>query len=88
MTQHLSPLPEPGDRVRIIGVMPNDPAPLPVGTEGRVNEVHPEVGQIWMEWDNGSRLILLTSDPYTIIRHAGPHPIEDEIRRRLGESDG
>ncbi len=60
-------LPLTGDRVRMTGLMPRDPAPLPVGTEGTVREVRPEVSQIFVTWDNGSHLILLTTDPFEII---------------------
>lgn len=47
--------------------MPKDPAPLPVGTAGTVRGVNAQVGQIYVDWDNGSHLILLTTDPYQII---------------------
>lgn len=65
-------IPEVGDRVKMTGVMPNDPAPLPVGLEGTVRGVHPSVGQIYVDWDadpEGHRrsLILLTTDPFRII---------------------
>lgn len=56
----------------MVGVMPNDPDPIPVGTEGTVTGgSEPSfnmAGQIWVEWDNGRSLILLTTDPYTIVR--------------------
>lgn len=61
------PLPRPGDRVEMTGVMPDDPAPLPVGTTGTVTDIHPEVGQILVDWDIDRTLILLTSDPYRIL---------------------
>lgn len=63
---------KPGDRVRMIGVMPNDPDPIPIGMEGTVEEVLPEVGQIWVDWDPDNQgrqrsLILLTNDPFQVI---------------------
>lgn len=60
-------LPEPGDRVEMTGTMPDDPAPLPVGTTGTVTDVRPEVGQIFVDWDVDRTLILLASDPYRVI---------------------
>lgn len=59
--------PNAGDRVRMTGLMPNDPAPLPIGTEGTVVVCHPKVRQITVDWDNGSSLILLPTDPYEVI---------------------
>ena len=63
-----------GDRVRITGVMADDPAPMEVGTEGTVTHVH-EGGygigqQISVKWDNGRSLMLLPHDPFRIISHA------------------
>lgn len=60
---------KPGDRVKITGVMPNDPDPLPIGSTGTVTEVRAEVGQIYVDWDPevGRSLILLTVDPFEII---------------------
>ncbi|WP_181273657.1 DUF4314 domain-containing protein [Brevibacterium oceani] len=60
--------PEAGDRVRITSTMPEDPDPIRVGTEGTVREVHVDVGQIRVDWDGGRTLILLTSDPFEIVR--------------------
>jgi Domain of unknown function (DUF4314) len=62
-----------GDRVRIVGIMPNDPDPIPVGMEGTVEEVVPEVGQIWVDWDEDTEgrkrsLILLMNDPFEVVR--------------------
>jgi len=64
---------QPGDRVRITGVMPNDPNPIPIGTEGTVREVHEDVGQIHVDWDpdpvtrRSRGLILLTTDPFVVV---------------------
>lgn len=62
-----APLPQPDDRIRVTGVMPEDPEPIPVGEEGTVTDVQPEVGQIHVDWDSGRRLILLTTDPFEIV---------------------
>jgi hypothetical protein len=60
-----------GRRVRIIGVMPDDPNPLlPIGTTGTVTWLgqwtNEHTEQIGVSWDNGSSLILLPSDPFEI----------------------
>lgn len=60
-------LPQVGDRVRVTGVMANDPDPIPVGTEGTVTGVSEFAGQIFVAWDNGRRLILLAEDPWVVI---------------------
>lgn len=60
---------KPGNRVRITGVMPGDPDPLPIGATGTVTDVHASVGQILVDWDPevGRSLILLTTDPFAVI---------------------
>ncbi len=70
------PLPKVGDRIRITGVMPDEPAPMPVGAEGTVRGVnkssylHSGI-QIDVHWDNSSRsLMVLGTDPFTIISRA------------------
>lgn len=45
-----------GTRVALVE-MPNDPVPIPAGTWGTV--VGGNGAQIWVEWDNGSRLALI-----------------------------
>lgn len=93
------PRPEMGDRVRMTGVMPNDPAPIEVGTEGTITYVGHEFGQYGVAWDNGRSLMLLAKDPFVILeraRHAvvqGQHERLDTIRRYLpanytADSDG
>lgn len=61
-----------GDRVRMAGVMQNDPDPIPPGSEGTVDWVgqwdHPYTRQIGVAWDSGRRLMLLEGDPYEVIR--------------------
>jgi hypothetical protein len=60
-----------GSRVRMTGVMLNDPCPLPVGLEGTVVQVNPAFEQIYVEWDeqDGVRrtLILLFEDPFEVV---------------------
>ncbi|WP_433206731.1 DUF4314 domain-containing protein [Nocardia sp. CA-107356] len=65
---------EPGDRVRITGIMPNDPDPLAVGATGTVTKVRDS--QIDVDWDNGRRLILLDDDPFAILTDTGGEDIE------------
>jgi hypothetical protein len=71
-----SPPPKVGDRIRITGVMPDDPAPMPVGAEGTVRAVNDSSYlasgiQIDVAWDNSSRtLMVLGTDPFTIISRA------------------
>lgn len=67
-------LPVAGQRIKITGVLPEDPDPLPVGAEGTVTQVT-ELGgaipglkaQICIDWDNGQTLFLIDTDPYTIL---------------------
>lgn len=56
-----------GDRVRMTGIMPNDPAPLAVGEEGTVRAVFnpdSDMAQIDVVWDSGRTLLLLPGDPF------------------------
>lgn len=52
---------KPGDRVKLV-FMPNDPHPIPEGTEGTVVDVqqmdwgHDKFSQVSVNWDNGRRL--------------------------------
>ena len=53
-----------GARVRIIE-MPNDPNPVPRGTEGTINYIGKFPGpgqQIGVAWDNGSTLMLIVGE--------------------------
>ena len=64
-------IPKPGDRVRITGIMKDDPDPLDIGDEGTVEEVFNlfdhRLTQIDVTWDSGRSLLLLPSDPFQII---------------------
>jgi len=78
-------IPAVGDRVRMVGLMPDDPDPIEVGTEGTVTGIGGSIGgrvQIFVEWDTSRSLILLDTDPFVRVASG---PIEAEIRRRLGE---
>lgn len=50
-----------GDRVKLV-FMPNDPDPIPPGTEGTVRDVqhmdwgHDKFSQVHIDWDNGRTL--------------------------------
>lgn len=61
-----------GDRVRMTGIMFDDPCPMEVGAEGTVEMVTEPMygmpGQIMVKWDNGRGLILLSNDPFMVIR--------------------
>lgn len=68
-------IPEVGDRVRMVGVMSNDPAPMDVGAEGTVVDVGHELPSAWgsgrqifVDWDDGRSLILLSTDPFVVVR--------------------
>lgn len=65
-------IPKTGDRVRVTGVMPNDPDPIPVGTTGTVTGVGDRLfrdspTQIFVDWDIKRSLILLDSDPFEVV---------------------
>jgi hypothetical protein len=65
-------IPTEGDRVRMTGLMPGDPDPIPVGLEGTVVDSNPDVEQIYVSWDADEHgrvrsLILLTTDPFVVL---------------------
>lgn len=63
-------IPQVGDRVKMTGVMQNDPCPMEVGAEGTVDYIGTAIQgrtQIGVEWDNGRGLILLDCDPFVIM---------------------
>ena len=59
---------KPGDRVRL-NHMPDDPDPLPAGSEGVVVAVHDEfMPQLEVRWDSGRTLYLLPDvDSFDVI---------------------
>jgi hypothetical protein len=63
--------PSIGDRVRVTGILPGDPDPLPIGAEGTVDWVNQWTDyltrQFGVKWDNGRTLMLLGSDPFVIL---------------------
>ena len=65
-----------GDRVRMTGVMENDPAPIMVGDEGTVTYASEEFGQYGVAWDSGRTLMLLRGDPFVVIGRAAARPVE------------
>ena len=56
-----------GDRVMVVGKI-DDPDPVPRGTQGTVDWVgswdSEATKQIGVKWDNGSKLMLLPTDPF------------------------
>ncbi|QGZ16762.1 hypothetical protein PBI_DEWDROP_115 [Microbacterium phage Dewdrop] len=65
-----------GDRVKITGILPNDPAPLPIGLEGTVSNVMNQstsIEQIQVDWDlwegedRPRSLMLLPTDPFEVV---------------------
>lgn len=61
------PLPVPtGTRIRLLS-MPDDPDPIPSGTEGTVTGGNG--AQMYVDWDNGRSLILAVGiDRWTVVR--------------------
>jgi hypothetical protein len=61
-------LPKVGDRIELV-FMPDDPDPIPPGTQGTVDYVSDPIHvpgerpwvQIGVEWDNGRRLALVST---------------------------
>lgn len=68
----MSAKPSIGDRVKVTGILPHDPAPLTVGLEGTVdwvgNWTDMFTQQFSVEWDDGRTLGLLAGDPYEVLR--------------------
>ena len=63
-----SRLPEKGSRVRIVGIMRDEPDPLALGEEGTVTHATQAAGgQIFVAWDSGRTLILLPEDPFVVV---------------------
>lgn len=63
---------KPGDRIRLIE-MPDDPAPIPAGTEGVVGQVGPGFQgrtQVSVVWDTDRSLSLVVPpDVFEVIGH-------------------
>lgn len=61
------PCPHPtGTRIEITGRMPDEPDPVPIGSTGTVTGGNG--GQLFVDWDDGRRLIVLVDrDPYRVI---------------------
>lgn len=67
-------LPAVGDRIRMVDIMPDDPNPMPVGAEGTVtsvNELSDGSAQISVEWDSRRTLMVLSTDPFVVVRRTG-----------------
>lgn len=62
----MTSLPTVGERVRVTGIMPEDPYPMEIGAEGTVVGVTVSSlgAQIDVDWDNGRTLFLLENDPF------------------------
>jgi hypothetical protein len=60
-----------GDRIRLIE-MPDDPCPVPPGTEGEVTGINNDMGggsQISVKWDNGRTLSMITPpDTFVVLQ--------------------
>ena len=65
-----TPLPEKGTRIRLVSSMPDDPDPIPVGSEGTViGGAEPSgfmSGQVWVKWDSGRSLNLVVGTDYWV----------------------
>lgn len=60
-----------GDRVRMTGLMPDEPNPIAIGEMGTVtglNMLSSEPHQIFVRWDSGRSLILLSIDPFEVVQ--------------------
>ena len=69
----------PGTRVRLNN-MPDDPQPIPPGTEGEVTGCD-DAGQLQMSWSNGRSLSLLPGvDDFTVISR--PEKAEHQSRAK------
>ena len=72
----------PGTCVRLNN-MPDDPQPIPPGTEGEVTGCD-DAGQLQMSWSNGRSLSLLPDvDDFTVISRP-----EKEGQGQVRQSDG
>lgn len=71
-----------GTRIRVEH-MPNDPDPIPYGTQGVVQDVD-DVGQLVMKWDNGRTLSLIPGvDQFGVVKVS----LEDFVATRKWSED-
>jgi hypothetical protein len=59
-----------GDRIRITGILPHDPAPLEIGEEGTVTAIYNPgdfYEQVHVKWDSGRTPMLVPGDPFEVI---------------------
>lgn len=55
-----------GQRLRVMGILPDDPAPLEIGDEGTVVLVD-DGGTAHVDWDSGRTLGVLPTDPVAVV---------------------
>lgn len=71
-----------GKRIKLTS-MPNDPNPMPIGSEGVIEMIGSEFQgstQIFVKWDNGRNLILLSDvDSFTVLPFEVRDPFEEEV---------
>ena len=62
----------PGDLIMLTGIMPKDPAPLPIGQLGVIQDVKcvGDFVQYEVIWESNSGLFLLSDDPFMNINFA------------------
>lgn len=71
-------MPRPGDVVEIVGILPNDPDPLPIGLRGTVTRVTTgSLAQITVTWHDSTRtLMLLPGDPFIVLDLTADVPMQ------------
>lgn len=63
--------PKRGDRIRLLA-MPNDPDPIPVGSEGTVTfATTGDFAQVGVDWDCGRTLMLIPGEDHFEIIQSG-----------------
>lgn len=69
-----------GDRIQVVGIMRNDPDPIPVGTTGTVTYLANEgtvLEQVHVDWDvspdGRKRTLMLVPADYSIVVRIAPH---------------
>ena len=77
----------PGTRVRLNN-MPDDPQPIPPGTEGEVTGCD-DAGQLQMSWSNGRSLSLLPGvDDFTVISRPEKAEHQSQVKPSAKKSRG